>query len=120
MKFMVSKFWLILNLGSCFPWDNSWSTWENSSQWTSWSDNMYLNSTTQLWQTWSQGQYFDATVNMWRSWDGSWLKGCSYQSNCFIWQTGQYYDLESKSWVTTWGINTVIVNSSQYHSIPNL
>ena len=115
---MVSKFWLILNLGSCFPWDNSWSTWENSSQWTSWSDNMYLNSTTQLWQTWSQGQYFDATVNMWRSWDGSWLKGCSYQSNCFIWQTGQYYDLESKSWVTTWGINTVIVNSSQYHSIP--
>ena len=79
---------------------------------------MYLNSTTKLCQTCAIGEYFDATVNAWRSWDGSWLKGCSYQKNWFVWPTGQYYDLDSKEWVDSCAANTISVNRQSYQGIP--
>ena len=105
-------------IGSWVPWDNSCKDCVNASQWTSWFDNMYLSSTTNLCETWAVGQYFDATVNTWRSWDGSCLKGCSYQKNWYVCPTGQYYDLESKTCVNSCGANTISVNRQRYQGVP--
>ena len=100
----------------CSRWDTSWLTCTNSTQWTSWTDYMYLNSTTGLWQFWSDGEYYDYTFEVWRSCAGKCNGICQYQKLWYQWNSGQLYDLELLNWTSTWDSPKQKIVSSQYNS----
>ena len=76
-----------------------------------------LNLTSGFCETWVYGDYFDPTSDIWRSCNGRWAMDCSYQIECFQWNSTQFFDLEKLYWVDIWDSNMMSLKNSQYHNI---
>ena len=89
-------------------------TWDNSTECTSWTQYMMLNSTSKLWQFCPDGQFYAQSINFCIDWGTSCTVYCAYRSTCFDWPSGQFYDIDLMSWVQNWNITTQIsINSTQ-------
>ena len=78
---------------------------------------MFLNTTTGLWQFWLSGEYYDYTSEVCRSWAGKCTGIWQYQPQCFVCPSGEFYDLELMTWVSSCGSSKIQLSNSQYSII---
>ena len=97
---------------SWIPWMDSCLECDNSTEWTAWSDNMYLDSNNQC-TFCSDGEYYDSTAKLCRPCNNSWINKCAYQSKWFSWDSGQFFDLKKMMWVSSWDTNSIAITDDQ-------
>ena len=85
---------------------------DNSTEWTAWSDNMYLDSSNQCIFC-SDGEYYDSTAKLCRPCSNSWINKCAYQLKWFSWDSGQFFDLKKMMWVSSWDANSIAITDDQ-------
>jgi len=86
--------------------------------WESCPDSRFLNTTSNLCELWIDGEYFNPTSQTWLPWNGSCNGRCAYQSFCFDWPSGEFYDLEKMGWVSNCGIGSIQIVDEQLWSKP--
>ena len=106
------------DLGTWVPWLDFCQTCTNSTSWNSWPDNLFLNTTSKLWEFWTNGEYFSTIFLSWLPCKGSCNGRCAYQSFCFDWPVGEFYDLEKMGWVPSWGVGSISISDEQLWSKP--
>ena len=97
---------------SWIPWMDSCLECDNSTEWTTWSDNMYLDSSNQCIFC-SDGEYYDSTAKICRPCNNSWINKCAYQLKWFSWDSGQFFDLKKMMWVSSWDTNSIAITDDQ-------
>ena len=98
------------------PWHYSWKTCSNSTVWETCEKSQFLStepSTNGLWVSWDYGEYYDTTVEEWRLWNGSCNDNWRYQSNCLECPPDEILDLNTFTWVPSWGSETKFIESDQ-------
>ena len=93
-------------------------TCTNITSWESCPDSLFLNTTSNLCEQCVDGKYFNPTSQSWLSCDGSCHGRCVYQSFCFDWPDGKFFDLEKMGWVSNWGTDSIQILDEQLWSKP--
>ena len=106
------------NSGIWSPCLDSWLTWVDIISWSSCPDSMFLNTTSNLWELCVDGEYFNPTSQVCELCNGSCNGRWAYQSFCFDWPVGEFYDLEKMGWVPSWGVGSISISDEQLWSKP--
>ena len=101
-----------LDFDTWTPWMDSCTECDNSTEWTAWNDNMYLDSSNHC-TFCSDGEYYDSTAKLCRPCNNSWINKCAYQLKWFSWDSGQFFDLKKMMWVSSWDANSIAITDDQ-------
>lgn len=102
--------------GICQMCHESCATCENEFSWTAWVNRIF-NITSGLWEICEEGKYYSESDEQWILWSTNCADLCAYNVGCFECNSGEFYDLDSRTCIEECSSEKLKINNPMLRSL---